>query len=78
MSYALLELIPNAQLHVFGQCGHWTQIEGTAGFNAAYHVSRDFLSRDFLGRKTAAIARGRFAIPDRKNYTLPLGMLPHA
>jgi pimeloyl-ACP methyl ester carboxylesterase len=26
-SYRLMELIPNAQLHVFGRCGHWTQIE---------------------------------------------------
>ena len=26
-SLRLLELIPRAQLHVFGQCGHWTQIE---------------------------------------------------
>jgi pimeloyl-ACP methyl ester carboxylesterase len=23
----LHELIPRSQLHVFGQCGHWTQIE---------------------------------------------------
>jgi pimeloyl-ACP methyl ester carboxylesterase len=28
----LLRLIPRAELHVFGQCGHWTQIEKTAGF----------------------------------------------
>lgn len=34
VSYELLSLIPNAQLHVFGQCGHWTQIEKTAEFNA--------------------------------------------
>jgi 2-hydroxymuconate-semialdehyde hydrolase len=26
-SLALLELIDDAQLHVFGRCGHWTQIE---------------------------------------------------
>ena len=26
-SLRLLELIPAAQLHVFGQCGHWVQIE---------------------------------------------------
>jgi 2-hydroxy-6-oxo-octa-2,4-dienoate hydrolase len=32
-SYRLLELIPRAQLHVFGQCGHWTQIEKSAVFN---------------------------------------------
>lgn len=32
-SYRLLELIPEAQLHVFGQCGHWTQIEFATEFN---------------------------------------------
>jgi 2-hydroxymuconate-semialdehyde hydrolase len=32
-SYKLLELIPKSQLHVFGQCGHWTQIEHAARFN---------------------------------------------
>lgn len=32
-SLRLLELIPHAQLHVFGQCGHWTQIEHAARFN---------------------------------------------
>ena len=26
-SLTLLELIDDAQLHVFGRCGHWTQIE---------------------------------------------------
>ena len=31
-SLRLLELIPNAQLHVFGKCGHWTQIEHTEEF----------------------------------------------
>lgn len=32
-SLRLLELLPRAQLHVFGQCGHWTQIEHAARFN---------------------------------------------
>ena len=32
-SLRLLELIPKAELHVFGRCGHWTQIEHTARFN---------------------------------------------
>ncbi len=32
-SRQLFELIPNAQLHMFGQCGHWTQIEHAAAFN---------------------------------------------
>jgi len=31
-SLKLLQLIDNAQLHVFGHCGHWTQIEHTAEF----------------------------------------------
>ena len=30
----LLELLPNARAHIFGQCGHWTQIEHAAEFNA--------------------------------------------
>ncbi|MDN7906747.1 alpha/beta fold hydrolase [Burkholderia diffusa] len=32
-SQKLFELLPNAQLHVFGRCGHWTQIEHAARFN---------------------------------------------
>ncbi len=40
-SYELLNLIPDAQLHVFGKCGHWTQIEKTPEFNA---VVADFLA----------------------------------
>lgn len=31
-SLALADWIPNAQLHVFGKCGHWTQIEHSARF----------------------------------------------
>lgn len=31
-SLKLATLIPNAQLHVFGKCGHWTQIEHAARF----------------------------------------------
>jgi 2-hydroxymuconate-semialdehyde hydrolase len=31
-SQTLATLIPRAQLHVFGQCGHWTQIEHAARF----------------------------------------------
>ncbi|MBA4285851.1 MAG: 2-hydroxy-6-oxo-2,4-heptadienoate hydrolase [Xanthomonadaceae bacterium] len=31
-SLRLATLIPKAQLHVFGQCGHWTQIEHAARF----------------------------------------------
>jgi 2-hydroxy-6-oxo-octa-2,4-dienoate hydrolase len=32
-SLRLLELIDRSELHVFGRCGHWTQIERTAEFN---------------------------------------------
>jgi 2-hydroxymuconate-semialdehyde hydrolase len=31
-SLTLARWIPQAQLHVFGQCGHWTQIEHAARF----------------------------------------------
>lgn len=31
-SYKLLQMIDNAQLHVFGKCGHWSQIEHTEEF----------------------------------------------
>ena len=31
-SIALHRLIPRSQLHVFGRCGHWTQIEQNARF----------------------------------------------
>ena len=37
----LQEAIDNAQLHVFGRCGHWTQIEHAATFN---RLVRDFLT----------------------------------
>jgi 2-hydroxymuconate-semialdehyde hydrolase len=32
-AYRLLSLIDRSQLHVFGRCGHWTQIEHAARFN---------------------------------------------
>jgi 2-hydroxymuconate-semialdehyde hydrolase len=32
-SLTLSQWIPNSQLHVFGHCGHWTQIEHSARFN---------------------------------------------
>lgn len=41
-SYDLLHLIDDAQLHVFGRCGHWTQIEHAETFNE--------LVLDFVGR----------------------------
>jgi 2-hydroxymuconate-semialdehyde hydrolase len=40
-AHRLLELLPRAQLHVFGRCGHWTQIEHAARFN---RLVADFLS----------------------------------
>jgi len=32
-SYYLAEHLGNSQLHVFGQCGHWTQLEKKEEFN---------------------------------------------
>lgn len=40
-SQVLLQAIPAAQLHVFGRCGHWTQLEQAATFN---RLVRDFLT----------------------------------
>ena len=44
-SQKLLHVLDNAQLHVFGHCGHWTQIEHPKAFNR--------LVRDFLTEGTA-------------------------
>ncbi len=40
-SIRLSRLIPRSELHVFGQCGHWTQIEHNARF---CRLVADFLS----------------------------------
>jgi len=32
-SLRMFELLPNADLHVFGHCGHWTMIERRDDFN---------------------------------------------
>jgi 2-hydroxymuconate-semialdehyde hydrolase len=40
-SLKLLQVIDNAQLHVFGHCGHWTQLEPRDAFN---RLVRDFLT----------------------------------
>ena len=40
-SQKLLQTLDNAQLHIFGHCGHWTQIEHPATFN---RLVRDFLT----------------------------------
>ena len=42
-SMKLISLIENAQLHVFGKCGHWTQIERTEEFA---ELVRNFLRLD--------------------------------
>ena len=31
-SYKLIQLLPHAELHLFTECGHWTQIEKTDSF----------------------------------------------
>ena len=46
-SLTLAQWIPNAQLHVFGKCGHWTQIEHSARFAR--------LVNDFLGEADGAV-----------------------
>jgi 2-hydroxymuconate-semialdehyde hydrolase len=40
-SQYLLEHLPNADLHVFGRCGHWAQLERKGDFE---HVVEDFLT----------------------------------
>jgi 2-hydroxy-6-oxo-octa-2,4-dienoate hydrolase len=45
-SQHLASVIPNSQLHIFGKCGHWTQIEYTAEFNA---LVRNFLDQPLNG-----------------------------
>jgi len=40
-SLQLAQLIPNAQLHVYGHCGHWTQIEHAGRFA---RLVEDFLN----------------------------------
>lgn len=34
VSWTMVNLLPDADLHIFARCGHWTQIERAAGFNA--------------------------------------------
>lgn len=42
-SLTLSEWIPNSQLHVYGHCGHWTQIERAARFS---RLVSDFLNEE--------------------------------
>ncbi len=39
----LLQVLGNAQLHVFAHCGHWTQLEPRDAFN---RIVRDFLTQE--------------------------------
>ncbi len=32
-AYKLFDLLENSQMHIFGKCGHWTQIEHTKDFS---------------------------------------------
>ena len=41
VSWTMVGLLPDADLHVFARCGHWTQIERAAEFNA---LVADFLN----------------------------------
>jgi pimeloyl-ACP methyl ester carboxylesterase len=41
VSWTMVNLLPDADLHVFARCGHWTQIERAAEFNA---LVADFLN----------------------------------
>ena len=43
-AYDLLDLIERSELHVFGQCGHWTQIEHATSFN---QLVAEFLERAY-------------------------------
>lgn len=51
-SLTLAQWIPNSQLHVFGHCGHWTQIEHAARFNRL--VSDFFAEADSAAATTQA------------------------
>jgi pimeloyl-ACP methyl ester carboxylesterase len=42
VSWTMVNLLGDADLHVFARCGHWTQIERADEFN---HVVGDFLAR---------------------------------
>lgn len=45
-TWDLLTVIPNADAHIFSQCGHWSQVERAEEFNA---VIGDYLSRHGVG-----------------------------
>ena len=43
IAFRMVQLLPDADLHVFAQCGHWTQIERPSDFN---QLIAAFLSPD--------------------------------
>jgi 2-hydroxymuconate-semialdehyde hydrolase len=51
-AYDLLHLIDDAQLHVFGRCGHWTQIEHATEFAG---LVADFLSASDVSDGTGGV-----------------------
>ena len=51
-SLTLLNSLPNADLHVFGKCGHWVQIERAQEFAAMVFA---FLERDSAAPKSGSI-----------------------
>ena len=42
-SYRLINLLENADLHIFGKCGHWVQIEKSLEFST---LVNDFVKED--------------------------------
>jgi 2-hydroxymuconate-semialdehyde hydrolase len=53
-SLTLADWIPNSQLHVFGHCGHWTQIEHSARFA---RLLTDFFAEGDAAHQAGAGAR---------------------
>jgi pimeloyl-ACP methyl ester carboxylesterase len=54
-SLHLLDVLPDVRLHVFGRCGHWTQIEHVDAFS---RLLLDFLLADRPGTDpTAGLSR---------------------
>lgn len=48
-----LQYMPNAQLHVFGRCGHWAQVEHRREFDAAV---LDFIGQAFSSESSSSDA----------------------
>ncbi|MDR2487467.1 MAG: alpha/beta fold hydrolase, partial [Clostridiales Family XIII bacterium] len=42
-SLKLIQALENAELHIFGKCGHWTQLERTEDFANIVEI---FLSKE--------------------------------